>query len=60
MKTYSLELVLFSWLAYNIAIEIHSWFDEQELQAPPAIESTPAYDILESQGDFPVEENVAG
>lgn len=60
MKTYALEFVLFGWLAYNIAIEIVSWFDEEELQAPPAIESTPAYDILESGTDFPIEQNVAG
>ena len=39
MKTYSLELVLFSWLAYNIFLEIHSWFDkEEEVQLPPAVE----------------------
>ena len=38
MKTYSLELVLFSWLAYNIFLEIHSWFDKEEVQLPPAVE----------------------
>ena len=61
MKTYALEFVLFGWIAYNIAIEIVSWFDkEDEIQAPPAIESTPAYEILESGSDFPIEKNVAG
>ena len=56
MKTYALEFVLFGWIAYNIAIEIVSWFDkEDEIQAPPAIESTPAYEILESGTDFPIE-----
>ena len=40
MKTYALEFVLFGWLAYNIAIEIVSWFEpEEELQAPPAMEN---------------------
>ena len=52
---------MFGWIAYNIAIEIVSWFDkEEEVQAPPAIESTPAYEILESGNDFPIEKNVAG
>ena len=37
MKTYSLELVLFSWLAYNILIEITSWFDKEEVELPPAV-----------------------
>ena len=39
MKTLSLELVLFSWLAYNIFLEIHSWFDKEEVaEVPPAVE----------------------
>ena len=34
MKTFGIEFVLFGWLAYNIAIEIVSWFErEDELQA---------------------------
>ena len=28
MKLYSLELVLFGWLAYNIFVEIHDWVAE--------------------------------
>tara|TARA_B100001057_G_scaffold131254_1_gene130366 strand:+ start:1556 stop:1690 length:135 start_codon:yes stop_codon:yes gene_type:complete len=40
MKTYSLELVLFSWLAYNILIEITSWFDKDEVELPPAVNET--------------------
>jgi hypothetical protein len=55
MKTYALEFVLFGWLAYNIAIEIVSWFEpEEELQAPPAVET------IEGETDFPIESNVAG
>ncbi len=61
MKTYALEFVLFGWLAYNIAIEIVSWFEpEEELQAPPAMENSPAVNIIEGATDFPIENNVAG
>ena len=57
MKTYALEFVLFGWLAYNIAIEIVSWFEpEEELQAPPAMENSPAVKIIEGATDFPIEE----
>ena len=28
MKLYSLELVIFGWLAYNIFVEIHDWLAE--------------------------------
>ena len=28
MKLYSLELVIFGWLAYNIFVEIHDWVTE--------------------------------
>tara|TARA_B100000676_G_C17752981_1_gene667535 strand:- start:231 stop:446 length:216 start_codon:yes stop_codon:yes gene_type:complete len=55
MKTLSLELVLFGWLAYNIAIEIASWFEKDEIEVPPAIEVTPANDVQKGT-DFPVVE----
>ena len=45
MKLYSLELVLFGWLAYNIFVEIHDWVAESfedneqhsEVEAPEPI-----------------------
>ena len=45
MKLYSLELVLFGWLAYNIFVEIHDWvadsFEDNEqhseVEAPEPI-----------------------
>ena len=59
MKTFALEFVLFGWLAYNIAIEIVSWFEpEDELQAPTPVEMSPAHQILEGNTDYPIiEEN---
>lgn len=57
MKTYTLEFVLFGWLAYNIAIEIVSWFEaEDELQAPTPVEMSPAQQILEGGTDYPITE----
>ena len=62
MKTFGLEFVLFGWLAYNIAIEIVSWFEpEDELQAPVPVEMSPAHQILEGGTDYPIiEENSTG
>ena len=37
MKTYALEFVLFGWLAYNIAIEIVSWFEPEEEPGHPLL-----------------------
>ena len=55
MKTFGIEFVLFCWLAYNIAIEIVSWFEpEDELQAPVTVEMSPAYQILEGGTDYPI------
>jgi len=43
MKTYSFEIILFGWLAYNIFVEIHDYIaesmeeDEQTIVAPQPV-----------------------
>ena len=42
MKLYSLELVLFGWLAYNIFVEIHDWVaDSFEDNEQPSEDDAP-------------------
>ena len=59
MKLYSLELVLYGWLAYNIFVEIHDWvadsFEDNEQHSevvapepvlPPAIAKPEVADAI--------------